>query len=78
VWEEYGFRTNSSTELATYNLTNNMLRSHDKKLVVGELFCHLTKAFDCVKHDVLLAKLEYFGINGRAGDLIKCYLNDTF
>ena len=55
-----------------------MLRAHDNKVVVGGLFCHLTKAFDCMKHDVLLAKLEYFGIYGRAGDLIKSYLNDRF
>lgn len=78
MWEEYGFRTNSLTELATYNLTNNMLRSHDNKLEVGGLICHFTKTFDCVKHDVLLAKLEYFGINGGAGDLKKSYLNDRF
>jgi len=29
-----------------------------------------------VKHDILLAKLEYFGINGKVDDLIKSYLND--
>jgi len=29
-----------------------------------------------VKHDILLAKLEYYGINDKAGDLIKSYLND--
>jgi hypothetical protein len=29
-----------------------------------------------VKHDILLTKLEYFSISGKAGDAIKSYLND--
>ena len=28
--------------------------------------------------DKLLAKLEYYGMNGKAGDLIKPYLNDRY
>jgi len=47
-------------------------------LLVGGLFCDLTKASDCVKHDILLAKLEYYGINGKADDLIKSYFNDRY
>ena len=31
-----------------------------------------------MKYDILLAKLEYYGINGKAGDLIKSYLNDRY
>jgi hypothetical protein len=27
---------------------------------------------------MLLAKLEYYGINGKADDLIKSYLNDRY
>ena len=42
----------------------------------GWLFCDFTKTFDCVKHDILLTKLEYFGISGKTGDVIKSYLND--
>ena len=76
--EEYGFRTNSSTELATYNRTNNNLTALDNKLLVGGLFCDLTKASDCVKHDILLAKFEYYGFNGKAGDLIKSYLYERY
>lgn len=60
--------------LATYTLTNNILTTLDNKLLVGGLFCDLAKAFNCVKHDKLLAKLEYYDINGKAGDPIKSYL----
>jgi hypothetical protein len=68
-------RTKSSTDLATYNLINNILLALNSKLSVGGLFCDLTKAFDCVNH-MLLAKLEFFGINGRIGKLLKSYMND--
>jgi hypothetical protein len=35
----------------------------------------LTKAFDTVNHDILITQLEYYGIVGRFGELIKSYLN---
>jgi hypothetical protein len=65
--EQYGFRTKSSTEVATYNLVNNTLLALDGKLSVGGLYCDLTKAFDSVNHIVLLSKLEFCGINGSIG-----------
>jgi hypothetical protein len=76
--ERYGFRTKSSTEVATYNLVNNALLELDGKLSVGGLFCDLGKAFDSVNHIVLLSKLEFYGINGSVGKLIKSYLNDRY
>jgi hypothetical protein len=60
--------------LATYTLTNNILTTLDNKLLVGGLFCDLAKQFHCVKHDKLLAKLEYYDINCEAGDPMKSYL----
>jgi len=56
---------------------SNILTALDNKLLLGGLFCDLTKASDYVKHNILLAKLVYYGTNGKAGDLIKSYLNDT-
>jgi len=45
---------------------------------VGGIFRDLTKAFDYVIHNILLSKLEFFGITGRANKLIKSYLNDRY
>ena len=54
--EENGFRSNSSNELATDNL-KNIWTALENKLLVGGLFCDFTKEFDCMEHDILLAKL---------------------
>jgi len=74
--EQYGFRSNTSTEKAIYQLTNNILKALDNKNLVGGIFCDLTKTFDCVDHGILLGKLEYYGIKGCANNLIKSYLNN--
>jgi hypothetical protein len=76
--EQYGFRNNTSTEKAIYQLTNNILKALDNKYLVGGIFCDLTKAFDCVDHDILLGKLEFYGIKGSANNLIKSYLKDRY
>ena len=76
--EQYGFRSNASTEKAIYQLTNNILKALDSKYLVGGIFCDLTKAFDYVDHDILLEKLEYYGIKGSAHNLITLYLKDRY
>ena len=78
VNEQFGFREKSSIEMATHYLLNTVLSSLDKKKFVGGLFCDLKKAFDCVNHNILLAKLEFYGISGTANKLMKSYLNNQY
>ena len=47
-------------------------------MTVGGIFCNLQKAFDCVNHDILLMKLELYGITGITYKLIKSYLGGRY
>jgi F0F1-type ATP synthase alpha subunit len=76
--EQYGFRNNSSTEIASYNLINNILEALNNKMWVGGIFYDLTKASDHVNHDTLMSKLEFYSITGKANNLIKSYLSDSY
>jgi hypothetical protein len=69
--EQFGFRHASSTDIASYNLTMNTLTALNNKLLDGGIFCDLQMAFDSVNYDILLSKMEFYGIYGEANSLIK-------
>lgn len=75
---QFGFRHKSSTDLATFTLTQEILTALNNKLKVGGIFCDLHKAFDCVNHNILLSKLEFYGIFGKFNTLIKSYLHNRY
>ena len=43
---------------------------------VGSVFCDLSKAFDCVDHDILIRKLDYYGVTDISLQLISTYLKN--
>jgi hypothetical protein len=45
-----------STENAAFSQTNSV------EMHVGGIFCGLAKGFDCINHEILLAKLDFFDI----------------
>ena len=73
---QFGFRKNHSTELALIEIVDQIRLSLDNNNMTCGIFIDLSKAFDTVNHDILIGKLEHYGIRGKALDLIRSYLND--
>ena len=71
---QFGFRSGHSTYMALLNLYDKVSEAIDNNEYCIGVFIDLSKAFDTIKHDILLKKLELYGIRGIANDLIKNYL----
>ena len=69
-----GFRKGHSTQHALFNLLQNWQKSLDRGEIVGTLLMDLSKAYDCVPHDLLLAKLNAYGFDFASLTFILSYL----
>ena len=48
----------------------------DKRNIAGGLLTDISKAFDCLNHELLIAKLEAYGFDHNALNLIYSYLSN--
>ena len=71
---QYGFRSQHSTEFAVLELSDRLSISMDKGEIPMAIFIDLSKAFDCLSHNVLLKKLKYYGFGDTALRLMTDYL----
>lgn len=73
---QYGFRKNRSTTKAVLRVLEGVVGSLERGEHAVLSLCDLSKAFDCVSHDILLQKLEHYGVRGIPLNLIKDYLEE--
>ena len=77
--KQFGFRKNNSTTIySLIEITEKIKESIDKGKFGCGIFIDLRKAFDTVNHNILLSKLEHYGIRGVTLEWFKSYLNERF
>ena len=74
--EQFGFRSGYSTELAALHLVDNMINEIDNGKTPINIYIDLSKAFDTLNHDILIHKLNYYGVKGSELKLFDNYLSN--
>ena len=69
-----GFRKTHNTQHALFKLLHSWQKELDQGFV-GTVLMDLSKAYDCIPHDLLIAKLECYGIDKIGLSLILDYLS---
>ena len=75
---QFGFRPKFSTEYAILDIYEKLLHNLDQSHSSCAIFLDLAKAFDTVSHDILLKKLEVYGIRGNCLNFFESYLKDRY
>ena len=76
--QQYGFRSNRSTELAALELMDRNVNCMNQNSCPINIYIDLSKAFDSLKYDIFRSKLHYYGLQNNALRLLKSYLHDYF
>ena len=75
ITSQYGFQNKVSTNHAFVDVITHSYDNTNSNQYTGLVFLDLTNAFDSVNHDILLLKLEHYGICSSANQLIKSFLS---
>ena len=74
--KQFSFRHCHSTTHALIEITEKIKQACDSGQYACGLFLDLQKAFDNVNLDILLRKLDYYGIRGVTNNWFRSYLQD--
>jgi hypothetical protein len=76
VEAQYDFRKQKSTDTESHTLTECVQEALDRRLHVMELLLDLSKAYDVINHDILLDKLNSYGIRGESNLYFKSHFSN--
>ena len=70
------FRKGHGCQTTLLRLLEDWKQALDNNEYVAAILMDLSKAFDCLPHDILLSKLSAYGLSESAVSLMKSYLSD--
>ena len=73
-----GYRSGFSAQHALMALLEKWRTTLDKHGFAGAILMDLSKAFDCINHDLLVAKLVAYGFSKNSVNLIRSYLKNRW
>ena len=74
-----GYRKGFNAQYALTAMIEKWKKCLDKRDgIAGAIFMDLSKAFDTINHELLVAKLEAYGFNKNALDILLDYLSDRW
>ncbi len=71
-----GFRKGFSTQHSLIVMLEKWRKALDNNKLAGALLTDLSKAFDCLNHNLMIAKLHAYGFNFNSLAYIYSYLSD--
>ena len=75
---QLGYRKGYVTQNALLKLIENWKKVRNNKGFSAAILMDLSKAFDTINHDLLIAKLHAYGLRGNSLNLIKNYLSNRY
>ena len=73
---QFGFQKNKSTENAVTSIVSTLDEAKLNRKSSYCVFLDFAKAFNTINHDILLSKLDHYGISGLSNNLFKSYLSN--
>ena len=70
------YRTAYSTQHVLIKLIEEWKSKLDNNFIAGSVLMDLSKAFDCIPHDLIIAKLHAYGFDDNALVLVYSYLKN--
>ena len=75
---QFGFRAKHSTDFAVLSIIDKIQKAIDERDFSCGIFLDLRKAFDAVNHEILIKKLEHYGLRGVAKHWFESYLRGRY
>ena len=73
---QFGFQKGKSTIHSLIEIVENIRNCMDNSMYGCGIFIDLKKAFDTVNHEILIKKLEHYGVRGTSREWFSSYLNN--